>query len=164
MKQIFSLFLFLTLNIVSHAQKDVIDNVVIQDDTERDTTATLYTNIELNWTNKLEASGHYEFVAGDKAYLEVIIDNRSKAKDGSWKRIIIVQLDDPEAQGAVPINMENTTQLIKSTWRHDPFVTDFSGTLDLQNGLLKFETQYDMNRNMLHPEETIPLPKITRIK
>ncbi|MCG8575349.1 MAG: hypothetical protein MI810_10725 [Flavobacteriales bacterium] len=126
----------------------VVDNVFIDITYDRDTTVNFYSNVELSWIDSVGGSFTYEFLEGNKSYLEISIQKQSNVTHSSSNEIIIIEVDITNACNVIKLTPANTTWLIRASWLYMPFIREFKGTLDFENHELEFYSRIDLQRNM----------------
>lgn len=158
MKYLLATLTLITLVISGYGQRNVLDSAFVIKYCESDTSVRFYPNSEIGWVDS--SRSEYEFLPGDKTYLEISIRKKCNSTHSTSNEIILVELTASDTSCVIPISPENTTWLLRASWRYDPFETGFSGTLDFKNHSLEFYPGFDAERNVLLSGEIFNHPLI----
>ncbi|MFT5777586.1 MAG: hypothetical protein ACI837_000522 [Crocinitomicaceae bacterium] len=166
MKHFLSLFAVLTSIFSVYGQIDstnsIIDGTFILIPCEMDTTINFHSNVKLNWIDSLGDSSEYEFSEGDGTYIELLMHRQCKTRHGLSNQIILIDVSSIDSSQVLKLTSTNTTWLLRSSWMYDPFMPVYSGTLDLKNNTIEFDSRIDLERNVLVARKIIHHALLTK--
>lgn len=150
----------------THSSRSVIDDAYIKSTLcDMDTSVNFYSNVKLNWIDSTGHSSMYNFLEGNETYCEVSIRTKEcTCHDCSFNRITIIQFNSLDSSHIVELTPINTICLVRNIMVYDPFITNFSGTLNFNNHTLEFYPTIDQDRNVVFEGKIIKNILLTKPK